>query len=92
MFIGKIAGGVALTKVGGSIPVIAGVAQFGLKVAQTFMKKDNNKDDNPFWSALTRAEEAGKELAQQIVEHFSDRHITLIGFSMGTEVIRSCVN
>lgn len=59
-FIGVIAGGIALSKAGGSIPVIAGVAQFGLKMAQSFMKKDNSKDDNPFWSALTRAEEAGK--------------------------------
>jgi len=25
------------------------------------------------------------------MKHFSDRHITLIGYSMGTEVIKACV-
>ena len=40
---------------------------------------------------MTRAVQAGKALANNLIEHFSDRQVTLIGFSMGTEVIRSCI-
>ena len=40
---------------------------------------------------MTRAIQAGKALADRLVEHFSDRHITLVGFSMGAEVIRACI-
>lgn len=54
-YIGMIAGGIAISKAGGSLPLIAGVAQFGLKIAQGFMKKDN-RDDNPFWMAITNAQ------------------------------------
>jgi pimeloyl-ACP methyl ester carboxylesterase len=46
---------------------------------------------NVFEDSMNRANEAGRELADKIVEHFGDRHVTLVGFSMGAEVIRVCL-
>lgn len=49
------------------------------------------KQSNPFWGSLINATQTGEELADKLIKEFSDRHITLIGFSMGTEVIASCL-
>ena len=75
---------------GGPFSLAKGLGKAVFNAGRTFIKKGNDGNSN-FWSAHTKAEESGKELAHQLVEHFSDRHITLVGFSMGTEVIRACV-
>ena len=40
---------------------------------------------------MSKAKEAGRLLANNLIENFSDRHVTLIGFSMGTEVVLACI-
>jgi hypothetical protein len=55
--VGVMAGGFAVKKIGGSIPVVA-AAQLGLRIAKSFFK--HKKDDNPFWNAFGKADVAGK--------------------------------
>lgn len=67
------------------------IAKIGISLGEEIFNAGSNKKENPFWGALTSATNTGIFLADQLIQHFSDRHITLIGFSMGSEVIRSCV-
>lgn len=91
-YIAKKAGSLALTMPTGNFGTFLGVAQIGVQLANTFIEGDKKKkEDNPFWESLSRADEAGKELADLLIKHFSDRFLTLIGFSMGTEVIMACI-
>jgi len=50
-----------LKKVGSAYPLIA-MAGIGAKIVNGIMNKES-KQENPFWLALERADEAGKEFA-----------------------------
>jgi len=59
------------------------------------MKLFNNTKksvSNPFFEALNNTGSTGRLLAECLIKNFADRKVTLVGFSMGTEVIRCCLD
>ena len=44
-----------------------------------------------FGMAFNEAEKTGIYLAEFLIEHFSDRFVNLVGFSLGTRVIYCCL-
>lgn len=48
-------------------------------------------DKMPFTKAYDEAEITGYCLADFLIDHFSDRFINLVGFSLGTRVIYCCL-
>jgi len=72
------------------LPPVVRLAQYGMSWYNRFTG-EKPQQKGMFEDSRTRAGHAGKELADKIMNNFSDRHVTLIGFSMGAEVVKACI-
>jgi hypothetical protein len=79
-FAGKLAGDIVLNPVTYSC---WGIIKMGYQIYNRFTA-------NPFFEAYNEAKVAGIYLAELIIEHFSDRFINIVGFSLGTQVLLCC--
>jgi hypothetical protein len=61
-FMGGMAGGMAMSSFI-PLPGVIMAARMAYKVGKEVIKHSKRDDDNPFWSAYNRAQEAGKVLA-----------------------------
>jgi hypothetical protein len=64
------------------LPPVVKLAQYGMNWYNRFTG-GKSQQKGMFDDSKTRAGHAGRELADKLIKDFGDRHITLVGFSMG---------
>ena len=72
------------------LPPVVRLANTGVNWYNRFTG-NKSQQKGMFDDSKTRAGLAGRQLADKIINDFGDRHITLVGFSMGAEVVRACI-
>lgn len=68
-----------------------GVVGVGMGLVNLGYRLYSGYQSSPFVEARRRAEDAGKYLAEILVGQFQGRFVNLVGFSLGTEVLVSCL-